>query len=43
MKHKDGSFRLRNWDYSDCGIYFVAISTKERIHFLVELKTELCF
>jgi putative transposase len=27
MKHKDGSFRLKEWNYSNVGLYFITICT----------------
>lgn len=40
MKHKDGSFRLKNWDYSQIGLYFITICTKDKEHFFGKIENE---
>ncbi|AFL80743.1 transposase [Aequorivita sublithincola DSM 14238] len=40
MKHKDGSFRLKNWDYSSMGLYFLTICTKDKEHFFGSIENE---
>jgi putative transposase len=36
-KYRNSSARLRNWDYSKMGSYFVTICTKNREHFFGEI------
>ena len=39
-KYRVHSCRLRGWDYSWPGYYFVTICTKDRVHFFGEVKNE---
>lgn len=41
MKHKDGSFRLKNWDYSNIGLYFLTICTKKKEHFFGNIENDI--
>ncbi|MFN8670452.1 MAG: transposase [Candidatus Sericytochromatia bacterium] len=37
-KYRIESIRLKNWDYSNNGFYFVTICTKNMVHFFGEIK-----
>lgn len=41
MKHKDGSFRLKNWDYSNIGLYFLTICTKKKGYFFGNIENDI--
>lgn len=40
MKHKDGSFRFKDWNYSDLGLYFLTICTHNKECFFGEIDND---
>ncbi len=42
-KYKIESTRLPHWDYSDSGLYFITICTKDRIEYFGRIKNEIMF
>lgn len=41
MAYKNGSFRLKGWDYSSLGLYFITICTKDKEHFFGKIENEI--
>ena len=37
-KYRTESIRLKNWDYSQNGIYFITICTKDRIDYFGKIE-----
>lgn len=40
MAYKNGSFRLKGWDYFSCGLYFITICTKDKEHFFGKIEND---